>query len=86
MNKNKNRIVSYIFAGTFILSLVLISITSLKLIENYRENQRLTEIMEKIEDDYNKIVEDNGYINIENDEDVDIKVGKIVIMFPNVVE
>ena len=39
---------SYIFGATFIFSLVLIAFASLELINNYRENKELNDLMEII--------------------------------------
>lgn len=87
MIKNKHRALSYIFGLTFILSLVLISFTSLALINNYRENQELNKLMEQIEKDYIEEEEDY-YPYINKDDDITFKdddTGKEIIVFPNTI-
>lgn len=85
MIKNKHRALSCIFGLTFILSLVLISFTSLALINNYRENQELNKLMEQIEKDYIEEEEDY-YPYINKDDDITFKdddTGKEIIVFQN---
>ncbi len=86
MIKNKHRALSYLFGLTFILSLVLISFTSLALINNYRENKELNSLMEKIKMDYSEEEEDY-YPCVEKDEDIIFKNGDETwtdfVSFPN---
>lgn len=87
MIKNKHRALSYIFGLTFILSLVLISFTSLALINNYRENQELNKLMEQIKKDYIEEEEDY-YPYINKDDDITFEnddTGKEIIVFPNTI-
>ncbi len=70
MFKNKHRALSYVFGLTFILSLVLISFTSLALIDNYRENKELNKLIEKIKQDYTEDEKEDYYTYFEKDEDI----------------
>ena len=87
MQKKRTRIFSYVYGFLFIASLVFISTAMLKLIENYRENIKLNEMIEKIENDYNEQSEDEGYfLKFNEDELVNFDDGKIVIFFPNIID
>ncbi len=83
MVQKRNRLLSYGFGAAFIFSLFLIAVTSMKLIENYRENQELNALWDRIEEDSKSNDLTPGYyVNFDEDETLTDKF-KDIIIFTN---
>lgn len=80
------RLISYALGIFFLCSVVSFSLLSFKLVSMYNENRDLKERMDRIVQDYDEIDNDgNGkYIKINQDEDIDINQGKVIVSFPNI--
>lgn len=80
------RLISYALGIFFLCSIVSFSLLSFKLVSMYNENRDLKERMERIVQDYDEIDNDGDgkYIKIDQDDDIDINQGKVIVSFPNI--